>query len=116
MLELGALFYIDWLNHCAESSGLDLPELPNYRLEEEELLVRIQNAPASFATLEGAKLSRRMFRFQMNNVAWGQPEDVTGALPQLFLMPDADPFEIDSVLDRLAEIIYDRTVRAANSK
>lgn len=105
LLEFGALYHIAWLYECADATGMNTPGLPNFHDEESGLLCRIKNNPDSFSTLEGATLSRRMFRLQMNNVVWAMPTDGAATMPQLYLMPDEEPDDVDGLLDQLAHII-----------
>lgn len=105
LLEFGALSHLAWLYECADATGLDTQGLPNLHAEETDLLIRIENNSESFSTLEGATLSRRMFKHQMNNVVWALPTDGTATMPQLYLMTDHDPDDLDGFLESLAQAI-----------
>ena len=68
-LELGALGYLKWLWAQAERSEIYLARLPQPSSAEANIIQRINSNPSSFASIDGAQLSRRLFEYQMNEVS-----------------------------------------------
>jgi hypothetical protein len=96
LLELGALSQIRMLEAAMSE---DYPsELPSFCDAQRDLLFRLQNSPARFARSDSATLSRQMFRFRMNCLAWSSPIQS----PTQFTIANEDSF-----LDNIAELLWD---------
>ena len=102
-LELGALGYLKWLWEQAERSDLFLNGLPKPSLAETNLIKRINSNPNSFASINGAQLSRRLFEYQMSEVSLNTIDD--GAEEQVFQLAELQAIvDSDEFLTKLATI------------
>ena len=102
-LELGALGYLKWLWEQAERSDLFLNGLPQPSLAEANLIERINSIPNSFASIDGAQLSHRLFEYQMSEVSLNTIDD--GAEEQVFQLAELQAIvDSDEFLTKLATI------------